>query len=99
MIDQYKDIYKIDVDLYDEYNVKRGLRDKNGNGVLAGISDISRIDAYKLVDGVKTPCEGKLVYRGYDVTDLVAGVVKVNDLALKKQHFFYCSVICQTSMN
>ena len=57
MIDQYKDIYKIDVDLYDEYNVKRGLRDKNGNGVLAGISDISRIDAYKLVDGVKTPCE------------------------------------------
>ena len=55
MIDQYKDIYKIDVDLYDEYNVKRGLRDKNGNGVLAGISDISRIDAYKLVDGVKTP--------------------------------------------
>ena len=45
MIDQYKDIYKIDVDLYDEYNVKRGLRDKNGNGVLAGISDISRIDA------------------------------------------------------
>ena len=76
MIDQYKDIYKIDVDLYDEYNVKRGLRDKNGNGVLAGISDISRIDAYKLVDGVKTPCEGKLVYRGYDVTELVAGVVK-----------------------
>lgn len=53
MIDQYKDIYKIDVNLYDEYNVKRGLRDKNGNGVLAGISDISRIDAYKLVDGVK----------------------------------------------
>lgn len=76
MIDQYKDIYKIDVNLYDEYNVKRGLRDKNGNGVLAGISDISRIDAYKLVDGVKTPCEGKLVYRGYDVTQLVAGVVK-----------------------
>ena len=38
MINQYEDIYKIDIDLYDQYNVKRGLRDKNGNGVLAGIS-------------------------------------------------------------
>ena len=48
MINQYEDIYKIDIDLYDQYNVKRGLRDKNGNGVLAGISHISRIDAYKI---------------------------------------------------
>ena len=87
MMEQYEDIYKIDPLLYDEYNVKRGLRDKNGNGVLAGISDISRIDAYKLVDGVKTPCEGKLVYRGYDVTELVSGVVKENRFGFEETAF------------
>ncbi len=76
MIQQYEDIYKIDLNLYDEYDIKRGLRDKNGNGVLAGISDISRVDAHKIVNGEKIPCDGKLVYRGYDVTELIDGVVK-----------------------
>lgn len=87
MMDRYEDIYKIDVNLYDQYNVKRGLRDKNGNGVLAGISDISRIDAYKMVDDVKTPCDGKLVYRGYDVTELVSGVVKENRFGYEETAF------------
>jgi citrate synthase len=59
--------------LFDEYGVKRGLRDKNGNGVLSGLTNISRIDAFKLVDGVKTPCDGQLWYRGYNVIDLVKG--------------------------
>lgn len=76
MIQQYEDIYKIDISLYDEYHVKRGLRDKNGEGVIAGISDISRIESKKIVDGEMKPCEGRLIYRGYDVTQLVAGVVK-----------------------
>ena len=87
MMGRYEDIYKIDVDLYDQYNVKRGLRDKNGNGVLAGISDISRIDAYRMVDGVKTPCDGKLVYRGYDVTQLVEGVVRENRFGFEETAF------------
>lgn len=87
MMDMYKDIYNIDVSLYDEYNVKRGLRDKNGNGVLAGISDISRIDSYKIEDGVKVPCEGKLVYRGYDVREIVRGVVKEKRFGFEEAAF------------
>lgn len=62
-------------ELYDEYNVKRGLRDKNGNGVLAGLTSISTIESYKMENGVKMPCDGKLSFRGYDVNDLVDGVV------------------------
>lgn len=63
----------IDVALFDEYGVKRGLRDKNGNGVLSGLTNISRIEAFQIVDGVKTPCDGKLWYRGYDCIELVNG--------------------------
>ena len=60
-------------ELFDEYGVQRGLRDKNGNGVLTGLTNISRIEAFKKVNGVKVPCDGKLWYRGYDVIDLVRG--------------------------
>lgn len=64
----------IDPALFDRYGVKRGLRDKDGNGVIAGITNISRIDAFEMRDGVKTPCEGKLWYRGYNVYDLIRGL-------------------------
>ena len=64
----------IDPALFDRYGVKRGLRDKDGNGVVAGITNISRIDAFEMRDGVKTPCEGKLWYRGYNVYDLIRGL-------------------------
>ncbi|MBO7339218.1 MAG: citrate synthase, partial [Lachnospiraceae bacterium] len=60
----------IDISLFDEYGVKRGLRDKNGNGVLSGLTNISRIEAFQMVNGVKTPCDGKLWYRGYDCIEL-----------------------------
>ena len=65
---------KIDPALFDKFGVKRGLRDKDGKGVLTGITNISRIDAFKMVDGKKTPCEGKLWYRGYNVYDLIRGL-------------------------
>ena len=64
----------IDPNLFDEFGVKRGLRDKDGNGVLAGITNISRIDEFEMRDGVKTPCDGKLWYRGYNVYDLIRGL-------------------------
>ena len=64
----------IDPNLFDEFGVKRGLRDKDGNGVLAGSTNISRIDAFEMRDGVKTPCDGKLWYRGYNVYDLIRGL-------------------------
>ena len=50
----------IDPTLYDEYYVKRGLRDKSGNGVVAGLTHISEVNAFHMVDGVKTPCNGEL---------------------------------------
>lgn len=64
---------KIDTQLFDEYGVQRGLRDKNGNGVVAGLTHISRIESFKLENGEKVPCEGKLWYRGYDCIELVRG--------------------------
>lgn len=63
----------LEPEMFDKYEVQRGLRDKNGNGVVTGLTNISRIEAFKMVDGVKTPCEGKLWYRGYDCIDLVKG--------------------------
>ncbi len=59
--------------LYQELDVKAGLRDLNGKGVLAGLTNISEIKAFANVDGVKTPCDGELRYRGYDVKDLIRG--------------------------
>ena len=63
----------LEPEMFDRYEVQRGLRDKNGNGVVTGLTNISRIDSFKMVDGVKTPCEGKLWYRGYDCIELVNG--------------------------
>ena len=65
---------RIDPTLFAQYDIKRGLRDKNGKGVLAGITNISRIDAFEERDGQKVPCEGKLWYRGYNVYDLIRGL-------------------------
>ena len=59
------------VGLYDELGVKRGLRDKNGKGVLTGVTNISEIIASDIVDGKVVPCDGQLWYRGYNVMDLV----------------------------
>lgn len=66
----------IDTDLYSKYNVKRGLRDLDGKGVLTGLTDISTITQNKLVDGKLVPCEGELRYRGYNVKDIVDGILE-----------------------
>ncbi len=65
----------IDKRLFDEYNVKRGLRDKQGVGVLAGLTSISAVESHDLINGEKVPCDGRLIYRGYSVQDLVRGAV------------------------
>lgn len=64
---------QIDKKLYQEYGVKRGLRDEQGQGVLTGLTNISQITAFKNVNGEKIPCDGELLYRGYNVRDLVDG--------------------------
>ncbi len=68
----------IDQELYTKYDVKRGLRDMNGKGVLAGLTNISDIQAKKLVNGELLPDEGNLYYRGYNIKDLVNGFSSEN---------------------
>lgn len=65
----------IDPALYTKYEVKRGLRDINGKGVLAGLTEIGDVKSYDTVDGKNVPCEGKLYYHGVDIQDLVRGFI------------------------
>ena len=66
----------IDPSLYSKYDVKRGLRDISGKGVLAGLTEIGEVKSYTMENGETIPCEGKLYYRGIDIEDIVAGFVK-----------------------
>ena len=75
---------QIDSSLYKRYDVQKGLRDKNGVGVLAGLTNISSIEAYKYENGQKIPCEGKLLYRGYNIVDLVNGYLKDNQFGFEE---------------
>lgn len=70
--------YRIEPELYLKHDVKRGLRDLNGNGVVAGLTNISTIKVIDndANDGMENHGEGKLYYRGYDVEDIVAGFMK-----------------------
>ena len=63
----------INKELYTKYEVKRGLRDLNGKGVLAGLTNISDVCAKKVVNGEEVPCAGSLYYRGYNIKDIVKG--------------------------
>ena len=84
MFDNYTEKYSriciekssIEPSLFETHGVKRGLRDKNGKGVVSGITNISSVQAYEEIDGQSVPCDGKLLYRGYDVIELVNGLVK-----------------------
>jgi len=66
----------IGAELYERYQVNRGLRDLNGNGVLTGLTEISEIQSSRMVDGKRVSCEGKLYYRGVDIEDIVHGFIK-----------------------
>ena len=86
MMEEYTKRYKkvcvennsIDGKLFDEFGVKRGLRDKNGKGVLSGITNISLIKATEMDGDRVIPCEGQLFYRGYNIYDLTKGFRKDN---------------------
>lgn len=69
---------EIDKELFTKYEVKRGLRDLNGKGVLAGLTNISDVCATKIVDGKSVPCAGNLYYRGYNIKDLVKGFLEAD---------------------
>ena len=77
MLEICKKNKSINPELYTKYDVKRGLRDINGKGVLAGLTEIGEIHAYDtLSDGSSKPCDGKLYYHGYDVEDLIKGFIR-----------------------
>lgn len=65
----------IDPTLYDKYNVKRGLRNADGTGVMAGITNICNVHGYIVNEGEKQAIDGELIYRGYNINDLVANVL------------------------
>ena len=73
-----EEVSQISSDLYRKFEVKRGLRDISGKGVLAGLTEIGEIRAYTIVDDEMVPCEGKLFYRGMDIEELVKGFVSEN---------------------
>lgn len=64
----------INPELYTQYDVKRGLRDLNGKGVLVGLTEISDVCATQIVNGESVPADGRLYYRGYNVQDIVKGI-------------------------
>ena len=69
---------KIDPKYYEKFNVKRGLRNPDGSGVMAGVTNICNVHGYVINEGEKSPDEGKLDFRGYNINDLVSNVVAEN---------------------
>ncbi len=78
---------RIDPELYTKFDVKRGLRDLNGKGVLTGLTNISEIVSTQTVDGKSVPCEGKLYFRGYDVEELVRRQAGMDNFGFERTAF------------
>jgi citrate synthase len=78
---------KIDNELYLKYEVKRGLRDISGKGVLVGLTEISEIISYVIEDGDLVPCEGKLFYRGINIENIVKGFMGENRFGFEEVCF------------
>ncbi|MBS7315636.1 MAG: citrate/2-methylcitrate synthase [Clostridiaceae bacterium] len=78
---------QIDKSLYGSYDVKRGLRDINGKGVLAGLTQISQIQSTKQVNGEEVPCDGQLFYRGIDIRDLTRGFMSEGRLGYEESAY------------
>lgn len=74
----------IDRDIYEKYNIKRGLRNKNGTGVLVGVTKLGDVCGYEIKDGEKIPAEGELFYRGYPITKIVRDVERTNRLGFEE---------------
>ncbi len=98
----------IDQNLYIEYDVKRGLRDSSGKGVLTGLTEISDVLSYKTENGVKLPADGQLYFQGYNVKDLIQGNKKqrylfeeitylllFGELPTEEQFESFCNILTQ----
>lgn len=74
----------IEQDLYKKHNIKRGLRNQDGTGVLVGATRVASVEGYKMVDGKKTPADGALLYRGIPIYDIVHGIEKDHRLGYEE---------------
>ena len=97
-----------DVEAKDNSNIKRGLRNSDGTGVMAGCTKIGSVQGYAIIDGEKTPMEGRLVYRGYNVSQLIAGftgekrfgfeevayLLLFGSLPTKEEYEAFCQLLC-----
>ena len=84
MVQKVADSSYIDPALYEQYDVKRGLRNPNGSGVLVGITRVGNVVGYRVDDGKKIPVEGELHYRGIKLTDLVTGMQADNRMGFEE---------------
>jgi citrate synthase len=78
LCDEFRKYNKIDAELFDTYNVKRGLRNPDGTGVMAGLTLICNVHGYLINEGEKMPIPGELIYRGINIKDIVEGCQKEN---------------------
>lgn len=84
LYEQFVTNNSIDPKYYKKYVVKRGLRNSDGTGVIAGLTNICNVHGYVVDEGEKTPIEGQLIYRGYNLNDIVANAVKENRFAYEE---------------
>ncbi len=75
LCEQIRKYNYIDPADFDRFNVKRGLRNSDGTGVMAGISRVCSVGGYLIDDGERIPCEGRLLFRGYDMSEIVGNVI------------------------
>lgn len=73
LYEEFVKVNSVDAALYEQYPIKRGLRNSDGSGVIAGITNISNVHGYMMSEGDKIPDEGSLTLRGYDIYDLLGG--------------------------
>ena len=90
--DEVKNSCKIDKDAFKKFNVKRGLRNEDGSGVLVGLTNIGNVVGYERdAEGKLTPTEGKLYYRGYELDDLVTPLLKEKRFGFEEVAFLLLS--------
>ncbi len=75
---EIKDYSKVSAEYFDRFDVKRGLRNRDGSGVVAGLTKVCSVEGYHIEDGERKPVEGHLTYRGIDINDLVDGCINEN---------------------
>ncbi len=78
LCDELKEYSNVPADYFDRFEVKRGLRNRDGSGVMAGLTKVCSVEGYYIDDGERKPVEGKLKYRGIDINEIVEGCVREN---------------------